>query len=36
MAIATAAMIPGAACHPLPPDAVRLWHPSVIEETLTY
>jgi len=35
-AIATAAMIPGAVCHPLPSDAVRLWHPSVIEETLTY
>jgi hypothetical protein len=25
---------PDAACHPLPPDAATLWHPSVIEETL--
>ncbi len=33
---ATAALIPGAACHPLPPDAARLWHPSVVDETLTF
>ena len=35
-AAATAALIPGAACHQLPPDAARLWHPSVVDETLTF
>ena len=25
-----------AMCHPLPPDAARLWHPAVIEETLAF
>jgi class 3 adenylate cyclase len=35
-AVATSALIPDANCHPLPPDAARLWHPSVIEETLAF
>ena len=35
-AVATAALISGAACHPLPQDASRLWHPSVVDETLTF
>ena len=35
-AAATAALIPEAACHPLPPDASRLWHPSVVDEMLTF
>jgi len=35
-AAATAELIPGAALHPLPPSASRLWEPSVIEETLAF
>ena len=35
-AMATAALIQGAARRPLPPEAARLWHPSVIEETLAF
>ncbi len=35
-ALATAALVPGAACRPLPAEAARLWHPSVIEETLAF
>jgi len=33
---ATAALIPGATCHALPPEALRLWHSSVISETLAF
>ena len=33
---ATADLIPGAVMRALPPDARRLWHPSVIGETLTF
>ena len=33
---ATAALIPGAVCRPLPPEALRLWHPAVVTETLTF
>jgi class 3 adenylate cyclase len=33
---ATAELIPGAALHSLPPEALRLWHPSVIRETRAF
>jgi class 3 adenylate cyclase len=33
---ATTALIPGAVLHPLPVQATRLWHPSVIEETRAF
>jgi class 3 adenylate cyclase len=33
---ATADLIPDAICHPLPPSALRLWDPPVIEETLAF
>jgi class 3 adenylate cyclase len=35
-ATSTAALIPDAVCHPLPPTAARLWDPSVIEEALAF
>ena len=33
---ATAELIEGAVLHPLPPEALRLWHPSVIRETRAF
>ena len=33
---ATTALIPGAVLHPLPVQATRLWHPSVIEATRAF
>ena len=33
---ATAQLIEGAVFHPLPPEALRLWHPSVIHETRAF
>jgi class 3 adenylate cyclase len=35
-ALATADLIPGAVLRLLPADALRLWHPSVVQETLTF
>jgi class 3 adenylate cyclase len=33
---ATTALVPGANLHVLPPTALRLWHPAVIDETLAF
>jgi len=33
---ATAELIPGAVFHPLPSEALRMWHPSVVSETLAF